>query len=217
MGAPLIGSIAAPFAQSLTHLFGSVALLLGLVLLTQRRAGALVGAGAVQAWVAAGAAAVRGGLGGDVGLVLAALITLAASGVAIPIALTLVIRRRGVAPTPASAPGRMGLGAALVGLAALAVPAVAVAGGGQTRESLAVALAVLLLGALLVTARGSPIAQLVGMLSLGNGLILAATPGLPLVALVPLAALAPAGLLLGAIARPESSLEAGATPGARGR
>lgn len=217
MAAPMAAPMAAQFAQSLAHLFGSVALLLGLVLLTQRRAGALVGAGAVQAWVAAGAAAVRGGLGGDAGLVVAALITLAASGVAIPIALTLVIRRRGVAPAPASAPGRMGLGAALIGLAALAVPAVAVAGGGLTRESLAVALAVLLLGALLVTARGHPIAQLVGTLSLGNGLILAATPGLPLVALVPLAALAPAGLLLGAMTLPEFSLEAGAAAGRRGR
>ena len=206
--------MAVPLAQPLAPLFGSVALIAGLVLITRRRAGALIGAGAVQAWAAAGVAAVRGGLGGDAGLVAAALITMAANGVAIPIALTLITRRRDAAPV--SAPGGMGLGAVLVGLAALAVPGVAVAGGALTRESLAVAIAVGLLGALMLAGQRSPLAQLAGVLSLGNGLILAATPGVPLIAMGPLVALAPAALLLGAMGLGAVDLDAGATPGSPG-
>jgi len=75
------------------------------------------------------------------------------------------------------------LGAALVALSVVLVLPVTTASGALTRENLAIALSVVLLGLLTMITRRNAITQVIGFMSLENGLILAAVgvQGMPLV------------------------------------
>jgi hydrogenase-4 component E len=77
----------------------------------------------------------------------------------------------------------MVVGVALVALSILLVLPVTAASGALTRESLAAALSVVLLGLLMMITRRNAVSQVVGFMSLENGLILAAVgvKGMPLV------------------------------------
>jgi hydrogenase-4 component E len=75
------------------------------------------------------------------------------------------------------------MGLALTALALLLVLRVTASAESFTREGLALALAIVLLGLLMMITRRSVVTQIVGFMSLENGLILAATGarGMPLV------------------------------------
>jgi hydrogenase-4 component E len=175
-------------AHDVAHLLGGAMLVLSFVLLYQRRLTAMIHVYALQSLVLAAAAAWQGWAQGATPLYLVALIALAAKGIAIPIALRRILDRANIRREIETALGifpSIILGLALVALAILVVPP------GALRESLAFALSVVLLGMLTMIARRNALAQVIGFLSLENGLILAAVgiEGMPLVAELSIAVL----------------------------
>lgn len=178
----------------LSHLLGGGVLLLSFVLLYQRRIGAVINTFATQGTLLALAAAWQGWVQAAPGLYVTALLAFAAKGVLIPYALRRIVRRldlhRTVETTLGIGPS-MTAGVALAGLAMLAVLPATQGAGALAREDLALALSVVLLGMLMMITRRNAISQVVGLLSLENGLILAAVgvAGMPLVVELSTAAL----------------------------
>ncbi|MBU8543302.1 MULTISPECIES: hydrogenase-4 component E [Roseomonadaceae] len=177
------------------HLLGGGVLLLSFVLLYQRRLDAVINAFAVQGALLAAAAAWQGYSQNNGELYVTAALAFAAKAVLIPLALRLLLRRLGLHRTMETA---LGVGpsllaaAALVGLAVMVVlPATAGQAQALTRENLALALSVVMLGMLMMIARRNAVSQVIGLLSLENGLILAAVgvQGMPLVVELSTAAL----------------------------
>lgn len=168
------------------HLLAGLVLLCSFALLYQRRAEALLGALALQGALLAAAAAWQGASQGAPQLYLTALIALVAKGALIPLALARIMRRLGmegeVEPALAIGP-TMILGVALVALALLVALPAASGAGALAREDLGVALAVALLGVLMMITRRNAVSQVVGLMSLENGVVLAAVgvAGMPLV------------------------------------
>lgn len=176
------------------HLLGGGVLLLSFLLLYQRRIGAVINTFATQGTLLALAAAWQGWVQGAPGLYLTALLALAAKGVLIPLALHHIVRRLDLHRTVETALGigpSLVAGGALVGLAILAVLPATEGAGALAREDLALALSVVLLGMLMMITRRNAISQVIGLLSLENGLILAAigVAGMPLVVELSTAAL----------------------------
>jgi hydrogenase-4 component E len=188
----------------LAHVLGGAMLLLSFMLLYQRRVAAVINALALQGAVLAAAAAWQGHVQGAPQLYLTAMIALAAKAVLIPLALRLLVRRFDLDRTVEAALGigaSMLAGIALVALAILVV--LPVTGGAQAvaREDLALALSVVLLGMLMMITRRNAILQVAGLMSLENGLILAAVgvAGMPLVVELSTAALVLVVLVVGAV------------------
>jgi hydrogenase-4 component E len=186
------------------HVLGGAMLLLSCMLLYQRRVAAVITALALQGGVLSAAAAWQGYVQGAPQLFLTALIALLAKAVLIPLALRLLVRRFDLDRTVETALGigaSMLAGIALVALAILVV--LPVTGGAQAvaREDLALALSVVLLGMLMMITRRNAILQVVGLMSLENGLILAAVgvAGMPLVVELSTAALVLVVLVVGAV------------------
>jgi hydrogenase-4 component E len=107
-------------------------------------------------------------------------------GMVIPIALHRLIRRMGIhreVETVGGVGRTMLLGLALVALSISVMLPVTAAAGTLAREDLAFALSVVLLGLLMMITRRNAVSQVVGFMSLENGLVLAATgaKGMPLV------------------------------------
>lgn len=168
------------------HLLGTTVLLCSFALLYQRRLPALVNAYAAQSWVLAAAAAWQAYIQASPHLFVTALIALGFKGVAIPLALHRIMARLGVHKTIEPALGiaaTLVLGVLLVVLALALVLPVTASSAALTREDLALALSVVLLGLLMMISRRNAISQVVGFMSLENGLILAAVGvrGMPLV------------------------------------
>jgi hydrogenase-4 component E len=177
------------------HVLGGGVLMLSLVLLYQRRIGAVINAFAVQGALLALAAAWQGYVQDHAGLYITAAIAFLAKAVLIPFALRLLVARLGIHRSVEAA---LGIGAsllaaiALVGLSVLVVlPITAGQAQALTRENLALALSVVLLGMLMMITRRNALSQVIGLLSLENGLILAAigVAGMPLVVELSTAAL----------------------------
>lgn len=176
------------------HLLGGGVLLLSFVLLYQRRIGAVINAFATQGTLLALAAAWQAHAQGAPGLYVTAALALAAKGVLIPLALHAIVRRLDLHRTVETA---LGIGPSLVagvGLVALSILVVLPATEGAralAREDLALALSVVLLGMLMMITRRNALSQVIGLLSLENGLILAAVgvAGMPLVVELSTAAL----------------------------
>ena len=175
------------FSYDLAHLLGGAALVLSFALLYQRRLAAVINIYALQACVLAAAAAWQGYAQAAPHLYVTALIALVAKGMVIPIALHRIVLRldihRQIEPALGIFPSMI-LGVGLVGLAiAVVLPATRHAQA-QTvaREDLALALSVLLLGMLVMITRRNALLQVIGFLSLENGLVLAAVgiEGMPL-------------------------------------
>ena len=123
-----------------------------------------------------------------------ALIALVAKAVLIPLALRVLIRRLDLHRTVETAMGvgpSMVAGVALVALAILVVLPITTGARAIAREDLALALSVVLLGMLMMITRRNAILQVVGLMSMENGLILAAVgvAGMPLVVELSTAAL----------------------------
>jgi hydrogenase-4 component E len=174
------------FAYDLAHLLGGAMLLVSFAMLGQRRLEAVIGALALQGALLGLAAFWQGYVQGAGQLYLTGAIALAAKAVAIP----LVLRRMAGALPPAQRADSFAslepvmLGAvALVALAFLAAVPATKGASVLARVDIAVALAILLLGALMMATRRSALAQVAGLMTIENGLILAAVgvAGMPLV------------------------------------
>ena len=187
----MAGAPAAAFgvlSYDMAHMLGGAALILSFALLYQRRISAVINIYALQGIVLAAAAAWAGWSQGAPHLYITALIALIAKGLVIPVALQRIVVRlqihREIETTLGFFPSMI-LG---VGLVALSISVVLPSTSGAqahtlTREDLTLALSVVLLGMLMMITRRNALTQVVGFLSLENGLILAAVgiEGMPLV------------------------------------
>ena len=186
--------MAGNLAYDIAHLLGGGVLLLSFMLLYQRRLAAVINVFAIQGALVALAAAWQG-IAQDVpGLFVTAAIAFAAKAVLIPLALRLVLRRLHL---EGSAEPALGIGASMIGgvmLVALAIMVVLPATAGAhalAREDLALALSVVLLGMLMMISWRNALAQVIGLMGVENGLLLAAigAAGMPLVVELSTAAL----------------------------
>ena len=170
----------------IAHLLGALVLLLSFALLYQRRLFALIKMFAMQSVALAAAAAWQGYIQDSPHLYVTALLALSMKAIVIPVALHRVIIQLNIGRTVDTALG-VGLtliaGVSLVTLSILLVLPVTADVTALTREDLALALSVVLLGLLTMITRRNAIGQVVGFMSLENGLILAAAgaKGMPLV------------------------------------
>lgn len=168
------------------HVLDTGVLVLSFALIYQRRLFAVLTTYAWQALFLAAAAAWQAHAQHAPHLYITAGIALVFKAIIIPLVLHRIIvyldihrsieTALGIGPT-------MIVGVALVALSILLVLPVTTASGALTRESLAAALSVVLLGLLMMITRRNAVSQVVGFMSLENGLILAAVgvKGMPLV------------------------------------
>jgi hydrogenase-4 component E len=181
----MTGATYGALPYDVAHLLGGLTLVLSFTLLARHRLSALITIYSLQAGVLAAAAAWQAYAQHMPALYLTAVATLAVKALAIPATLRRLLGRLDLAR--ARDPGlglfpTLAVGVGLVALAALAVLPMTVAAPALTREDLALALSVVLLGMLMMATRRTAPAQVVGFLSLENGLILAAVgaSGMPM-------------------------------------
>jgi hydrogenase-4 component E len=173
-------------AYDTAHVLDTGVLLLSFALLYQRRLFGVIKIYALQALLLAAAAAWQANAQEAPHLYITAGIALVFKAMVIPIALHRIIVYLNIHRTLETALGigpTMVVGVALVALSILLVLPVTAASGALTRESLAAALSIVLLGLLMMITRRNAVSQVVGFMSLENGLILAAVgvKGMPLV------------------------------------
>jgi hydrogenase-4 component E len=173
-------------AFDVTHTLGTSVLLLSFALLYQRRLAGVLEAFALQAVFLAAAAAWTAWSEAEPQLYVTAAIALGLKGIVIPLALARIVRRLGIhrtVETVFSVNLTLLAGVALVGLSILLVFPITFAAGNVTREHLTMALSVILLGLLMMITRRNAVTQVIGFMSLENGLVLAAVGvrGMPLV------------------------------------
>ena len=168
------------------HLLAGGMLVLSFLLLYQDRILATLNVFAVQAIVLAGAVAWQAHVQKAPHLYVTALIALCVKGFIIPAALHRIVRRlnihREIEQVVGAGPVML-LGLVIVALSIMLVLPRFEGADPLAREDLAFALAVILLGLLMMITRRNAVTQIVGFMSLENGLILAATgaKGMPLV------------------------------------
>ena len=170
----------------IAHLLAGALVLVSFLLLYQDRILALLNSFAVHACVLALSVAWQAYVQHAPHLFITAAIALLFKGVIIPVALYRIVVRLGIHRTIeyAVSPGpTMLFGIALVALSIVVMMPVTAAEGAFVREDLAFALSVVLLGFLMMVTRRNAVSQVIGFMSLENGLVLAATGarGMPLV------------------------------------
>lgn len=173
-------------AYDVAHMLAGAMLVTSFALLYQRRMAAVIDTYVVHSLILTVAAAWQAYMQDAHHLFVTAVVTLVLKALLIPIALRRIVRRLdihreietviGVGPT-------MLVGVGLVALSILLIFPVTEAADALAREDLALALSVVLLGLLTMISRRNAITQVIGFLSLENGLILAAVAvrGMPLV------------------------------------
>jgi len=170
----------------IAHLLAGGLVLTSLLLLYQDRMFALLRFFAGHAVVLSLAVAWQAFIQGQPALYITALIALAFKGVVIPWALYRIVLKLGIHRQLDTVVG-VGLtmlsGIGLVGLSLVVILPLTSAADPYAREDLAFALSVVLLGLLMMITRRNAVGQVVGFMSIENGLILAATgaKGMPLV------------------------------------
>ena len=168
------------------HLLASGMLVLSFVLLYQDRITAVLNVFALQAVALSLSVAWQSLIQDAPHLLVTAAIALVVKGIVIPVALHRIARRLGIHREIEEVIGAgptMLIGLGLVALSILLVMPVGEKVSVLVREDLAFALAVILLGLLMMITRRSAVIQIVGFMSLENGLVLAASgaKGMPLV------------------------------------
>lgn len=169
-----------------THLLDGTVLLLSFALLYQRRIFGVLSTFALQSVVLALAAAWQAFANDEPHLYITAGIALFFKAIIIPVALHRIIVTLGIHRQVETALGigpTMIVGASLAALAIVLVLPVTAASVALTRENLALSLSVVLLGLLMMITRRNAVTQVVGFMSLENGLLLAAVgvQGMPFV------------------------------------
>jgi hydrogenase-4 component E len=175
-----------PLETDIAHLLAGSMVLVSFLLLYQDRMFALLNTFALQAWVLAFSVAWQAYLQHAPHLFITALIALVFKGVFIPVALHRIVVRLGIhrsIESVVSVGPTMLFGMALVALSIVVMLPVTEAAGAFVREDLAFALSIVLLGLLMMVTRRNAVGQVIGFMSLENGLVLAATGarGMPLV------------------------------------
>ncbi len=170
----------------IAHLLGGGLLLVSFMLLYQDRLYALLNVYALHALVLSLSVAWQAFIQGAPHLYVTAAIALVFKAIVIPVALHRMIRRLGIhrdIETVVGVGPTMLAGMGLVALSLVVMLRVTPEADPLAREDLAFALAVLLLGLLMMITRRNAVSQVVGFMSLENGLIFAATgaKGMPLV------------------------------------
>jgi hydrogenase-4 component E len=173
-------------AFDIAHLLAGGLVLVSFMLLYQDRLYALLNIFALHALVLALSVAWQAFIQGAPHLYVTAAIALAFKAIVIPLALHRIIQRLGIHRQIETVVGigmTMLAGMGLVALSMAVMLRVTPEADPLAREDLAFALAVVLLGLLLMVTRRNAVSQVVGFMSLENGLVLAATgaKGMPLV------------------------------------
>lgn len=173
-------------AYDLLHLLAGLMLVTSFALLYQDRIFAVLNTFAAQAVILAAAVAWEAWIEDRHHLFITAALALGLKGIVIPVALHRMVVKLGIHRDVEQVVGvgkTLLLGLALTVLSLMLVLKVTVAAESFTREGLALALAIILLGFLMMITRRNAVTQIVGFMSLENGLIFAATGarGMPLV------------------------------------
>ena len=168
------------------HLLAGLMLVLSFLLLYQDRILATLNVFALQAIVLALSVAWQANVQHAPHLYVTAAIALGVKGFLIPAALHRIVRRLGIHREIEQVIGGGPVMLAGLGIVALSITLVLPRVEGVNplaREDLAFALSVVLLGLLMMVTRRNAVSQMVGFMSLENGLVLAATgaKGMPLV------------------------------------
>jgi hydrogenase-4 component E len=170
----------------IAHLFAGGLVLVSFMMLYQDRLYALLNIFALHAVVLALSVGWQAYIQGAPHLYITTAIALVFKGIVIPVALHRIIQRLGI-HREIETVGGIGLtmlaGIGLVALSMVVMLRVTADADRLAREDVALALSVVLLGLLMMVTRRNAVSQVVGFMSLENGLILAATgaKGMPLV------------------------------------
>ncbi|MDN5000310.1 hydrogenase-4 component E [Bradyrhizobium sp. GCM10027634] len=170
----------------IAHLLAGSLVLASFMMLYQDRLYALLNVYALHAGVLALSVAWQAYVQQAPHLYLTALIALVFKAIIIPVALHRIIKRLGIHREIENVIGiglTMMAGIGLVALSMVVMLRVTPGADALAREDLAFALSVVLLGLLIMVTRRNAVSQVVGFMSLENGLVLAATgaKGMPLV------------------------------------
>ncbi|RMD47552.1 MAG: hydrogenase-4 component E [Alphaproteobacteria bacterium] len=174
-------------AFDIAHLLAGGMLLVSFMLIYQTRLYALLRSFAIQALLLAAAVAWQAFMRDAPHLLASAAIALVFKGMIVPWALLRMIDRLGIRREVETVVGvmpSMMAGMALVALSVvLMLQLTAAEASAVAREDLAFALSIILLGMLMMVTRRNAVSQIVGFMSLENGLILAAAgaEGMPFV------------------------------------
>jgi hydrogenase-4 component E len=173
-------------AFDISHLLAGSLVLLSFLLLYQVRMFALINVFALHALALVLAVVWQGYVQDAPSLYLTAAIAFLVKALVIPIALRRIVKQLGVDRTIETVVGiglTMLAGMGLVALSMVVMLNVTMASNPLAREDLALALSVVLLGLLIMVSRRYAVTQVIGFMSIENGLILAAAGarGMPLV------------------------------------
>jgi hydrogenase-4 component E len=175
-----------PLAFDLAHFLAGSIVLLGFLLLYQDRLPSLINIFAIQSLALSLSVGWQALVQDAPHLLITAGIAFGFKAVVIPIALHRLVRSLNI-HRDIEAVGGIGvtmlLGMALVGLALALMLRATPGASAFAREDIAAALAVVLLGLLIMVSRRNAVGQVIGFMSMENGLVLASTgaKGMPLV------------------------------------
>jgi hydrogenase-4 component E len=174
------------FIFDVAHLLAGGLVLVSLMMLYQRRLYALLNVFALHAFVLSLSVAWQAYVQAAPHLYITAAIALGFKAIVIPVALHRMIVRLGIHREIETVVGigpTMLVGMGLVALSTVIMLQVTAEADPLAREDLAFALSVVLLGLLVMVTRRNAVSQVVGFMSLENGLVLAATgaKGMPFV------------------------------------
>jgi hydrogenase-4 component E len=174
------------FVFDVAHVFAGSLVLVSFLMLYQDRLYALLNVFALHAVVLALSVAWQAYIQEASHLYITAALALVFKAIVIPVALHRIIKRLGI-HREIETVGGVGLtmlaGIGLVALSMVLMLRVTAEADPLTREDLAFALSVVLLGLLMMVTRRNAVSQVIGFMSIENGLVLAATgaKGMPLV------------------------------------
>ena len=173
-------------AFDIAHLCAGALVLVSFMLLYQDRLTGLINTFAMHALVVSFSVAWQAYIQEAPHLYITAAIALGVKALIIPLALHRIIRRLGIHRQiePVVSIGQTMLaGIGLVALSVMVMLPVTAQAGTLAREDLAFALSVVLLGLLMMISRRNAVSQVIGFMSIENGLILVASgaKGMPLV------------------------------------
>jgi len=173
-------------AFDVAHLFAGGLVLMSFMLLYQDRMTGLINTFALHALVVSLSVAWQAAIQDAPHLYITAAIALVVKAAVIPFALHRIVVRLGIHRTIEPVVGSgltMLAGIGLVALSIMVMLPITAQAGTLAREDLAFALSVILLGLLMMISRRNAVSQVIGFMSIENGLILAATgaKGMPLV------------------------------------
>jgi hydrogenase-4 component E len=178
--------VTSALALDVAHLFAGGLVLVSVMLLYQDRMTGLISTFALHALVVSSSVAWQAYIQQAPHLYITAGIALVVKAAVIPVALRRIVVRLGIHRTIEPVVGvglTMLAGIGLIALSIMVMLPITAQAGALTREDLAFALSVILLGLLMMITRRNAVSQVIGFMSIENGLILAATgaKGMPLV------------------------------------